>query len=44
MATLTYWLKTYWYAPLIILIGGFFLAAGEGRIGKSAFVGECEFP
>ena len=24
MATLTYWLKTYWYAPLIILIGGFF--------------------
>ncbi len=24
MATLIYWLKTYWYAPLIILIGGFF--------------------
>lgn len=24
MTALTYWLKTYWYAPLIILIGGFF--------------------
>ncbi|MDE3315068.1 transporter [Lacticaseibacillus casei] len=24
MTTLTYWLKTYWYAPLIIVIGGFF--------------------
>ncbi|QVI35797.1 transporter [Lacticaseibacillus chiayiensis] len=24
MTTLTYWLKTYWYAPLIIIIGGFF--------------------
>ncbi|HAJ55829.1 MAG TPA: transporter, partial [Lactobacillus sp.] len=24
MTTLTYWLKTYWYAPLIIVIGGVF--------------------
>ncbi|MDN6697026.1 MAG: transporter, partial [Lacticaseibacillus paracasei] len=24
MTTLMFWLKTYWYVPLVVLVGGFF--------------------